>query len=190
MTDDDGSTGPAGGVMFGPVLVHSAREALDRFELVQGDGDAESRACVMTAISWMTGEAWSDAPSCAHPVLRSMTISANDAEDTSPEDRAAILLAGETGLVDTWWLPATVVAAAMARPCPAEGEELPDETAVERVLRTLAAVSAWKELGRPRPDLQGADLQGARAWASTVLPEGWQFDESTGLVVRASEVAE
>src|SRR5690606_37359179 len=87
-------------------------DALAHFELVEGAGSpTEGTACVMTAVSWIAGEAWTDSPSCARRLLRNLAIAANDAEGTSAQDRAEILRAGEHGLIDTWWIPDAVVAA-------------------------------------------------------------------------------
>jgi len=44
------------------VTAHTVDEALARFDLVGGSGDRERTACVMTAISWIAGEAWSVRP--------------------------------------------------------------------------------------------------------------------------------
>lgn len=52
-------------------LVHSVDEALGRFQLITGTGSEHGgTACVMTALSWMTGAAWTDELPCAHPTLR------------------------------------------------------------------------------------------------------------------------
>ena len=140
---------------------HTIDEAIERFDLISGPGSvAEGKACVMTAISWVAGEAWSDSPSCAHPILRRLAIAANDADGTTPEQRAEILRAGETGLIDTWWIPVEVIALAMSRPKPADGEELPAETMVEKCLRTLGAVTWWKA-DKQRANLRDADLRDA-----------------------------
>ena len=188
---------------------HTIDEAIERFDLISGPGSVdEGKACVMTAISWVTGEAWSDSPSCAHRVLRRLAIEANDADDTTSEQRAEILRAGETGLIDTWWIPIEVIALAMSRPKPADGEELPAETMVEKCLRTLGAITWWKadkqhanlgganlggaNLGGANlrgANLRGADLWGARGNGLTVLPAGWHVEEATGLVARDEETA-
>ena len=140
---------------------HTIDEAIERFDLISEPGSLDDgKACVMTAISWVTGEAWSDSPSCTHRVLRGLAIAANDADDTTPEQRAEILRAGETGLIDTWWIPIEVIAAAMSRPKPADGEELLGETMVEKCLRTLGAITWWKA-DKQRANLRGADLGGA-----------------------------
>jgi hypothetical protein len=144
------------------IIVHTAAEALARFALINGRGDGEHTACVMSAVSWMAGESFTDSPRCAHRNLTTTVIGANDAPGTTPEQRAEILRAGETGLLDTWWIPGLVIAHAVARPKPAEGEVLPDETPVDRVLRVLAYVAAWKEhRARPSAVLRYAVLSGA-----------------------------
>ena len=135
---------------------HTIDEALERFQLIGGSpGDpAENTACVMTAISWVAGESWSDYPRCAHPVLANLAIRTNDHDDTTEDERAEIVRAGATGLIDTWWLPGEVVAW-----CTSEGMKAA-ELPVERCLATLAAVDAWKAT-KQRPDLTRVDLAGA-----------------------------
>ena len=135
---------------------HTIDEALERFQLIgNSGGDADKgTACVMTALSWVAGEAWSDHPRCAHPVLANLAIRTNDHDDTTEAERIAVLRAGETGLMDTWWLPGEAVAW-----CVAEGMKA-SEAPVDRCLATLAAVTAWKD-ERERVDLAGANLTGA-----------------------------
>ena len=139
--------------MTEPPTTHTIDEALAKFQLIGGSpGDpAENTACVMTAISWVAGESWSDYPRCAHPVLANLAIRANDHDGTTEDERAAIVRAGATGLIDTWWLPGEVVAW-----CISEGMKAA-ELPVERCLATLAAVDAWKAT-KQRPDLARADL--------------------------------
>jgi hypothetical protein len=108
----------------------------------------------MTALSWVAGEAWTDHPRCAHPVLANLAIRTNDHDDTTEAERIAVLRAGETGLMDTWWLPGEVVAW-----CISEGMKA-GEAPVGRCLATLAAVTAWKD-GKERVDLARANLAGA-----------------------------
>jgi len=144
------------------IQAHTIEEALAKFDLIEGKGDGKTTACVMSAISWVAGEAFTDAPTCAHRLLRSMTISANDADGTTAEDRAAILKAGEHGLLDTWWVPDEVVAAAMSAGKVTEGAEPPEDerSPVQKVLDVLGAVAWWKQ-DKQRPDLRYADLGSA-----------------------------
>jgi len=144
---------------------HTAAEALEKFRLVPGAGNQESTACVMTAVSWMAGESWSDSPDCSHRLLRQMVIPVNDHPDTTPEDRARILRAGEVGLVDTWWITGEVIVGLLAGVDRELGR-------VDRLVALLDAVAGWKRAdAKPRPvlrdavlrgaDLSGADLSGA-----------------------------
>ncbi len=130
---------------------HTIDEALNRFTLISEQGDGETTACVMTALSWVAGEAWTDHPKCSHPILASLAIRANDYETTTPAQRADIVRAGATGIIDTWWLPGEVVAWCISAGMKAEGP-------VERCIATLAAVTAWKN-DKDRPDLRGANLR-------------------------------
>ena len=75
----------------------TVEQALERFKLINGAGDQESTACVMTAISWIAGEAWSDHPACAHKLIADLAIRANDADGTTPEQRADIVRGGAGG---------------------------------------------------------------------------------------------
>jgi hypothetical protein len=141
---------------------HTVDEALERFTLISGAGDGERTACAMTAIAWIAGDGWSDHPECAHRLLADLVIRANDAAGTTPEQRAEIVRAGEHGLIDTWWMPDTVVLGCLA--------QSRDDDPVTEVLGTLALVGWWKadkcraNLSRAdlsRADLSGADLSGA-----------------------------
>jgi len=172
-----------------PTTAHTVDEALERFQLIGGStGDPDrNTACVMTALSWVAGESWSDHPDCAHPVLANLAIRTNDHDDTTEGERAEILRAGATGLIDTWWLPGEVVAW-----CISEGMKAA-ELPVEQCLATLAAVTAWKAT-KERPNLVGANLVGAnladaylgganltdaRCSKYTVPPAGWTVNTTT-----------
>ena len=139
--------------MTEPATTHTIDEALAKFQLIGGSaGDpAKDTACVMTALSWVAGESWSDHPRCAHTVLANLAIRTNDHDDTTEDERAEIVRAGATGLIDTWWLPGEVVAW-----CISEGMKAA-ELPVERCLATLAAVDAWRA-AKQRPDLTDAYL--------------------------------
>src|SRR4051812_26185643 len=80
-------------------------EALNKFALVGGSGGSEEtgKACAMTALAWVAGEAWTDRPPCAHRLLASLVIQANDAKGTTLEQRQELVKAGEDGVIDTWW---------------------------------------------------------------------------------------
>ena len=147
-----------------PTLAHTIDEALERFNLISGAGNGETSACVMTAISWVAGEAWSDSPECAHRLLRYMAVAANDHPATTPEQRADLVRAGEHGLIDTWWIPDTVVLGCMA--------ESRDEDPVTETLSTLALVAWWK-VDKRRANLSGADLSGADHNGCTTWPAGF-----------------
>ena len=132
------------------------RKALNRFELIAGAGSEDTKqACAMTMLAWVAGREWTDAPPCAHRILRDRVISVNDKSDTTPEMRAAIVKAGEHGILDTWWVPDLVIAAAF------ELRKGDSDKPYDRLLRALARVAKWKlDKGLP-PDLSAADLSGA-----------------------------
>jgi hypothetical protein len=137
-------------------LAHTLTEAFKKFELIDDTGDGEKTACAMTLLSWVCGERWSDHPECAHPLVASAVIRANDEKGTTPEMRRELVKAGVKGVLDTWWLPAEVVAAGLAR----SKKDADAETRFDAAMRLLAYVAAWKK-NRQRPDLSGAVLRGA-----------------------------
>ena len=88
-------------------------EALSRFTLVTGAGsESANTACVMTLLSWVQGLAWGDRLPCAHHILNTWAIQANDADGTTADQRADIVRAGATGILDKWWVPTEVVLSA------------------------------------------------------------------------------
>jgi hypothetical protein len=135
-------------------MAHTVEEALERFELVAGAGsETSNQACVMTLLAWVAGEAWTDHPPCSHPTLASLAVRANDDDTTTAEQRAELVRAGETGLLDTWWVPTTVVMHALA-------SAPKDSTVFERAMSVAEYVSTWK-VDKPRPNLYGAYLHSA-----------------------------
>jgi uncharacterized protein YjbI with pentapeptide repeats len=129
-------------------------EALKRFELIAGwvGEPRKGTACAVSALSWIAEEPWSDEPECAHPLLCKIVVSGNDAPDTTPEDREALVRAGVTGLLDTADVPTEVVLAAVSGagilpvlagrgPVVARGYRA---TAVS-ALCVLEGVTAWKQ---------------------------------------------
>ena len=142
---------------------HTIDEALERFKLIDGTGDGQTTACVMTALSWVVGAGHTDATPCAHPTLRSLAIRANDRSGSTHDQRAAIVKAGETGLLDTWWIPSVVVALEVAS---AARDNEPGT--VEHCLDVLARITAWKSGPKPPADLHGADLYGADLYGANL----------------------
>jgi hypothetical protein len=132
-------------------------EALAQFTLIAGAGSEKfKQACAMTLLAWVAGREWTDAPECAHPIIRNAVIHVNDAAGTTPEMREQIVRAGETGILDTWWIPMQVVALAFA--LETGGEKISE---YDRLLRALNRIAKWKlDKGLP-PSLAGADLAGA-----------------------------
>ena len=148
-------------------LKHGISTALKEFDLISGPGSEDSKkACAMTLLAWCAGREWSDAPPCAHPLIRTAVIHVNDASGTTPKMREAIVRAGKDGILDTWWIPAPVIAVAFAL-------ESKDENIAEydRLLRALDRIAKWKlDKGLPpnlagayltRANLAGANLAGA-----------------------------
>ena len=148
-------------------LKHGISTALKEFDLISGPGSEDSKkACAMTLLAWCAGREWSDAPPCAHPLIRAAVIHVNDASGTTPKMREAIVRAGKDGILDTWWIPAPVIVVAFAL-------ESKDENIAEydRLLRALDRIAKWKlDKGLPpnltdayltRANLAGANLAGA-----------------------------
>ena len=66
---------------------HTVEEALTKFKLVSGAGDGKQTACAMSMLNWIcynTEKGWSDAPECAHGLIRQVVIRANDATGGRP----------------------------------------------------------------------------------------------------------
>ncbi len=141
---------------------HTVEEALTKFELVSGAGDGKQTACAMSMLNWIcynTEKGWSDAPECAHGLIRQVVIRANDATGVTPEMRGELVKAGEHGILDTWWIPAEVVVQAMS----AERGTVPTE--YDRALAMVQRIAAWKR-DKTKPNLTDANLTGADlAWA-------------------------
>ncbi len=170
-------------------MKHTVKEALGTFTLVSGSTGSEARkeACAMSMISWMAGEEWSDHPECAHPLIASFVIQANDDEQTTDAQRAELVKAGCEGIIDTWWIPSEVIAMSLS------GERDEQITAAQRALRALKRIAEWKA-EKTRPDLRGANLRGAdlrdadlrnaRGNKYTQLPPGFTVNDS-GLIVKS-----
>jgi len=138
------------------MTVHTIDEALSKFDLVSGVGsEADGKACAMTLLAWMAGKPWTDRPDCAHPIIADGVIRANDAPDTTPTMREELVRAGQTGILDTWWIPGVVIAWALSGE---RGKEPPSQ--YERALTAVKRLGEWK-VDKPRPDLRGANLGSA-----------------------------
>ena len=184
------------------MTVHTIDEALDTFELIAGVGSETSRqACAMSLLAWVNGDEWTDAMSCAHPLIRSLVIRANDDAGTTAEDRAELVRLGEHGVIDTWWVPTEVIVAALA-----VERDLEPLGVLDGAKRVLTLVADWKvSTDKVRPDLHGANLQGANLYGAnlqganlhganlygafgnkfTTLPSGYKVSGS-GLIVRVT----
>ena len=142
---------------------HTIDEALERFTLIRGAGSPDrNEACVMTALAWVAGQSWTDSLPCAHPLLRSWAIRANDAEGTTPDQRAEMVKAGATGILDTWWIPAEVLLWAWS-------QTPKDAGLVDRMLSTCSTVTEWKAAAtKQRPNLRSADLRSANLYGANL----------------------
>ena len=169
--------------------MRTLEEALEKFDLVQSSaGDGERTACETSLLNWVSGEdTWSDAFSCASPLIRSLMIGHNDDPETTKEQRVEAVKLGMAGAIDTWWIPEAVVLSYYGD---FKREETP--TRHERLVKMLTGVAAWKE-NKVRPNLIRANLDGARNLGSTLylnkasgepasLPDGWEF--KNGLIVK------
>ena len=139
-------------------------EALAEFELIPGIGsEADKKACAMTLLAWLDEcDEWTDHPKCCHSMIASAVIQANDASETTVEDRAQLVRLGLTGALDTWWIPVEVIAFAMR----AEKDADP-LTTLQRAVTLLERIVAWKD-DKQRPDLSGANLWRAILWRANL----------------------
>jgi len=82
-------------------IIAERLERLSTIMLKRGMHDSfESGACAMEALSWVTGQPWSDHPPCVSPVLGAFMRSWNDCIPDDVE-RTALLLPLIPNLVDT-----------------------------------------------------------------------------------------
>jgi hypothetical protein len=136
--------------------VDAIEKALGEFELIGGvGGEAEKKACAMTLLAWVCGEPWTDHPPCAHRIIANNVIRANDHPQTTPEMRRELVRAGRTGVLDTWWVPGEAIVMSLAL------KEADSRDVYERTMRLLTRIAEWKDGGKERPVLRGADLSEA-----------------------------
>ena len=67
------------------LLIKARWERVQKLTLYQGAHDPDSKMCVMEAVAFVAGEAWSDHPACACPVISTFLRSWNDALPTNEE---------------------------------------------------------------------------------------------------------
>lgn len=65
-----------------------------------GHSSPAEGACIMEYASFLNGEAWTDAPSCTHPLLATVARLVNDALDDSERQRLLPLLPRLMGTTD------------------------------------------------------------------------------------------
>ena len=87
-------------------------------------------------------------------MIANNVIAANDHSNTTPQMRRELVLAGQEGALDTWWIPGEVIASCLAL----REDEEPE--VFKRAIRLLQRIAEWKA-NKERPDLRGADLSGA-----------------------------
>lgn len=146
-------------------LRQRAENLLGEFTLIEGAGSKVRRtACAMSLLCMVDdpyGE-FTDKPDCAHPVLNSIVISANDS-GISEELKATLVRAGVTGVLDTWWIPSIVIAKVQAEMNTINPDVLNNR--YNRAIVALDFISKWKEnrekiVSLRYDDLNGANLQG------------------------------
>lgn len=169
-------------------------EGLKRFNLIDGPGGEEDdTACAMTLLAWVDGcDKWTDHPPCAHPTVANLVTAANDLPSTTPAMRARLAKLGMKGVLDTWWVPGVVIAAAQRLDADAE---VPDS--YERAVQVLKFLANWKKT-RPLVDLTYANLTGANLTDANLIganltyanladaygnprsrmPKGWKLDKN------------
>ena len=158
--------------------------ALKEFDLISAPGSLDDKtACAMTLLAWLDEcDEWTDHPICAHPIITDQVIKANDASTSTKEMRGELVKLGTKGVLDTWWIPAEVIAWSLAgkRDDPDEA----DLTQYDRTIRSLKRLIDWKKnKTRPylsgaylsRAYLSGANLSGAYGTPVTGAPDGWKL---------------
>jgi hypothetical protein len=152
----------------------------------------EDGTCLMEAVSSVTGDTWTDAPSSTHPLLAHLARLVNDAvSDERRDDLAAFI----PDLIDTN-NPDPSVHARLAVVCTSYALTVSDSPSLRRLRHS--AERRIGELRRPRPDLPHLDV--IRRWTfehgtarravetSVAHCEKRGDDELIGLLAAASTV--
>lgn len=118
----------------------------------------EDGACLMEAVSTVTGDRWSDAPSSTHPLLAHLARLVNDAvSDDARDELAAFIpdLVGTNG-------PDPIVHARLAVVCTSYALSVADSPSLRRLRRS--AERRLDELRRPRTSPDTLHLDVVRRW--------------------------
>lgn len=134
-------------------------------------------ACFMELASFLAGEAWSDHPSCTHPLLASLARDINDHVDDYGRSRLAPLIPSVIGLngddprVDAWIAREAALAALPVTASERQGVAAVGLMRCERMLNQLEGRS--KHHLDPRTEARLDDVPHARDWARGFSALGW-----------------
>ena len=134
-------------------------------------------ACFMELASFLAGEAWSDHPTCTHPLLASMARDVNDHVDDFARSRLVPLipevigLNGEDPRVDAWIAREAALAALPIAASERQGVAAVGLLRCERMLNQLEGRPKHHLDPRTRACLDEVPL--ARDWARGFSALGW-----------------
>jgi hypothetical protein len=134
-------------------------------------------ACFMELASFLAGEAWSDHPSCTHPLLASLARDVNDHVDDHARTRLAPLIPEVIGLngddprVDAWIAREAAIAALPVTAAERQGVAAVGLLRCERVLNQIEGRS--KHYVDPRTQEALDHVPHARDWARGFTALGW-----------------
>jgi hypothetical protein len=164
--------------------IHTIDEALSSFELIAGPGsESEKKACAMTLLAWISGQGWTDHPSCAHRILSDAVIRGNDAEGTTKKMKAELVRSGQDGVLDTWWIPGEVIAWSLSHE-----RDKPAPTRYEQALSAIQRIAEWKA-NKTRPVLRSADLSGADLSGADLRSADLSGAVLSGAVLRSADLS-
>jgi hypothetical protein len=134
-------------------------------------------ACFMELASFLAGEAWSDHPSCTHPLLASLARDVNDHVDDYARTKLAPLIPEVIGLngddprVDAWIAREAAIAALPVTAAERQGVAAVGLLRCERVLNQIEGRS--KHYVDPRTQEALDHVPHARDWARGFTALGW-----------------
>ncbi len=148
-------------------MTRTIDEGLNQFTLVHGLGDGETTACVMTLVSWLAGEGWSDKPDCVHPLIGRVIIRSNDHPDATYQSRADLARDAAT-MMGTAELPDAVVAHAMAQ-CAGTQQQVGYARDVIAAIHADSTSEDLTDANLLNLDLTGAHLAGAKLAGASLV---------------------
>ena len=150
-------------------------------------------ACFMELASFLAGEAWSDHPTCTHPLLASMARDVNDHVDDFARTRLVPLIPEVIGLngddprVDAWIAREAALAALPVAASERQGVAAVGLLRCERMLNQLEGRPKHHLDPRTRARLDEVPL--ARDWARGFSALGWGSSTQLRQAQRAGDRA-